>query len=855
MKEFAYLLFKQQKMKWYGPTQFALFRANLGIYLAIHYFQLLPVSTEMFSNEGVIKNASSLPSYGKVPVILFKYDDPQSVTLFLSSLVACSILFTFGIYRRLCSLWLYYGWMCLLNRNPLISNPSIGYIGWILLACATIPTGERMGFLLSKEEREQEANDESNVRKNATFSGVWEMPDIIYTGFVIIVGVSYTVSGLHKLNCATWLDGTALYYVLTSPVARQNFIVEFILSDMTYVKIMSWGSLFLEISSLFLGTFYRTRKYYWFMYIGFHVGILATVNFVDLTFGMIVAHLFTFDASWFNFTRWLVEEYDHNRREIQEFDINHTDNFNLKPMSTNIKEGVEHIVADIKESVTISVASSIESITHIKDSLHDLSHGKSHNLDKNIDKSLESSSHNMLSWVTYSLLIVAIAIMFRSKGDMWTSLNRLTELTIDMYWGFAFLIAVLGALMVFERIFPDQELKHVPGWWKYVILINVFQLFAVVLANFTWENWLTHTDYYSSTTQFHLKDHVNSFWGGLIAYVVHQWFFYWFHMARHEIYVLWILLHQFHHSPSRIETITSFYKHPLEIIIDSQLMAILLYAVLGVSKESSIWLSIYAAIGEYVYHMNIKTPRILGYMFQRPESHRCHHRRSKRLNCPNYSDLPIYDVLGGTYENPEYMNEPTGFSPHTEIRRIDMLLFKDVITGVYQNISTYKKFKKVCIRYTWYALAIWGALNSVAFLVHYDGFREICFITASSPLPLVFSAFNGHETYSTGFNITVTYKNGTKIHSLLDANLYDRMHGSYNRRNVYGAVFTHGPFFDTNGLITIRQNILYHAVCVPGSLINEFGFSGDVENMHVDVYARAEQNKQVGKLDISCAAA
>ena len=847
-------------MKWYGPTQFAIFRIILGIYLGIHFFQLIPIGAEIFSNEGVIKDASTLPSFGKVPVILFKYDDPFYVTMFLSSLVVVSILFTFGIFRRLCSLWLYYGWMCLLNRNPLISNPSVGYIGWILLACSVIPKGERLGFLLSKEEREIEAREKAKDR--------FEVPDILYYGSWIIIGVSYTASGIHKFQCGSWLNGTALQYVLTSPVARQNnFMIDFILlgganlgSDIAFVKLMSWGSLFLETSCLFLGTFYRTRKYYWLAFMGFHFGIIATVNFVDLTFGMIVAHLFTFDASWFNFTRRLVEKYDYNDEKIVEFDINHTDNFNLKPMRTNIKEGLEHLVEDItesvgsiKESVESKVASSMESLSHFGESLHDVSHGKSHNLDKNIDKTIDNSSHNMLSWTIYSLLIVAIAIMFRSKGDIWTSLTRLTELTIDMYWGFAFLIAVLGALMILERIFPDQELKEVEGWWKWVLIINVFQLFAVVLANFTWENWLTHTDYYTQKGGFHLKDYVTPFWGGVISYAIHTWLFYWFHLARHSVYFLWILLHQLHHSASRIETITSFYKHPLEIIIDSQIMSILMYTFLGADKESSIWLSIFAATGEYFYHMNIKTPWVLGYVFQRPEAHRLHHRFMHRQHCPNLSDLPIWDILNGTFEHAKTVNDPCGFTPDREVRRIDMLRFRDVITGVYQDVfSDYKKFKKTCIRYVWYVLVIWGTLNSFFFLVHYNGFREIGFVTASSPLPLVFSAFNGHETYSTGFNITVNYKNGTQIHSQLDAQLYDRMHGSYNRRNVYGAVFTHGPFFDKENLITIRQNILFHAVCAPGVLVAEFGFPGEVENMHVDVYARAEQNKHVGDLDISC---
>lgn len=146
-------------MKWYGPTQFALYRIVLGIYLTIHFAQLLPVGTEIFSNEGVIKNATILPSYGKMPVFLLDYDSPTVVMIFLISLILCSLLFTFGIYRRLCSLWLYYGWMSLLNRNPLISNPSIGYIGWLLLACSAIPKGERLGFFLTEEQRKKRRSD------------------------------------------------------------------------------------------------------------------------------------------------------------------------------------------------------------------------------------------------------------------------------------------------------------------------------------------------------------------------------------------------------------------------------------------------------------------------------------------------------------------------------------------------------------------------------------------------------------------------------------------------------------------------------------------------------------------------
>jgi len=793
-------------MKWFGPTQFALFRILFGLYLTFHFFELLFVGKEVFSNEGVISNSQLLPGFGKIPLHIFKYDSPTEIRIFLASLVLCSIMFTIGLFRRIVSLIIFYGWISLLNRNPLISNPSLGYIGWILLACALIPKGDRLGFLLTKSQRETEYKNKN----------IWQVPDVIYYGFWIVMSISYVASGLHKLQCESWLDGTALYYIFTGPLVRKdNMIVKFLLNYPFLIKILTIKSLFLEISFLFLGTFYRTRKSYWIAFMGFHLGILATVNFADLTVGMLLAHLFTFDASWFKLTKELVIKYDHNDNEndIVVYDINHSDNFNNK--------SIIKLIAEAK------------------------------------DRHIEKSYSYMQKLITISCLVVLFGIILNYFVTNITDklvifAIKITTLTIDMYWGFGVIIIVLGALMILERLFPDQELKQVDGWWIWVLLINIFQLFAVVLAAYTWEDWLQNTSYFTNSTGFHLRNYVTPCVGGFLAYVLNQWLFYYWHKARHEVYFLWILFHQFHHSPSRIETITSFYKHPLEIIADSQIMAILLYSVLGLSKESSIWLSIFSAFGEYFYHMNISTPKIIGYFLQRPESHRCHHRRNKRIHCPNYSDFPFWDILGGTFENPKNMNEETGFSHKDEIKRIDMLLLKDVVFGHYKNnFSNIKKIKKTIVRYISYILVVWGCLNSAAFVVHNNSIRDVGFVTVSSPLPLVFSAYNGVQTFATEFYISLKYANNTEIQTSLNVDKYNLLSGAYNRKNIYGAIFSHGPFFDKLNLIKIRESVLNYAVCDPGSIITEFGLLNGVESMHVDILYRPN-NTKIAELDIKC---
>ena len=74
-----------------------------------------------------------------------------------------------------------------------------------------------------------------------------------------------------------------------------------------------------------------------------------------------------------------------------------------------------------------------------------------------------------------------------------------------------------------------------------------------------------------------------------------------------------LIFHQVHHSASRIEVLTSFYKHPVEILVNSFLTAVILFPVLGVSLLASFWYNFFAATGEYFYHANVRTPRWLRY--------------------------------------------------------------------------------------------------------------------------------------------------------------------------------------------------------------------------------------------------
>lgn len=233
-------------------------------------------------------------------------------------------------------------------------------------------------------------------------------------------------------------------------------------------------------------------------------------------------------------------------------------------------------------------------------------------------------------------------------------------------------IVVIGlGFLAAERLWPDQQLPHAPWWWLRAILGNVGQLLVVLLAGVSWDHLLQRA------SLIDVAGHGMPAWAeGVIGYLVASFVYYWWHRFRHTSNTLWLGLHQLHHSPVRIETITAFYKHPLELLCNSLISGATSYTLLGLSVEGAAWVAMFSAVSEFFYHVNVRTPRWVGFFLQRPEMHRIHHARDLHTN--NFGDLPIWDMLFGTYSNPPRYEGECGFAPPREQQVVPMLLFRDV---------------------------------------------------------------------------------------------------------------------------------------------------------------------------------
>jgi predicted DCC family thiol-disulfide oxidoreductase YuxK len=267
---------------WTGG-QYSVYRAIFGIYLFIHFVMILPWSAELFSNRGVLP-ADASPFLKLFPNVLAVSDAPAAVAALIVIGAIGAICFFLGLYDRTAAVLMWYVLACLFGRNPLISNPSLPFVGWLLLAHLFVPPAPYGSW---------------PARKRTDPRGGWIMPSALFAAAWFVMSAGYSYSGYTKLVSPSWVDGTALTRVLSNPLARPTFLRDFLLvvPDLG-LRVATWGTLALELLYLPLAFFRRARPWLWTAMLALHFGLMVLIDFADLSFGMIVLHLFTFDPQW-----------------------------------------------------------------------------------------------------------------------------------------------------------------------------------------------------------------------------------------------------------------------------------------------------------------------------------------------------------------------------------------------------------------------------------------------------------------------------------------------------------------------------------------------------------------------------
>lgn len=230
-------------------------------------------------------------------------------------------------------------------------------------------------------------------------------------------------------------------------------------------------------------------------------------------------------------------------------------------------------------------------------------------------------------------------------------------------------IGMYAFLIIWEAIFPAAKLPEVNNW-------KLKGLLAFVIYFFLSSYLPLLTDPFLSKFQLFDLTSLGNIGGGILAIIVYELGVFVWHWAMHKYDILWRVFHQMHHSAERMDTYGTFYFSIFDMIGFTFLGSICFALLLGLTPQAVTIMLLSTTFLAIFQHTNIRTPQWLGYFIQRPESHSVHH--AKGIHKYNYSDLPIFDIIFGTFRNPKNYEHENGFYEGASSKIIEMLTFQDI---------------------------------------------------------------------------------------------------------------------------------------------------------------------------------
>ncbi len=230
------------------------------------------------------------------------------------------------------------------------------------------------------------------------------------------------------------------------------------------------------------------------------------------------------------------------------------------------------------------------------------------------------------------------------------------------------LLAMFAGLAAWEALAPGRELPRVRGWTARALISFLVYFLLSSYLPLLWAETLAPLQWFDLSA-----------WPTWAAAGVGLLFYeagaYAWHRSMHRFTPLWRLLHQMHHSSERLDVVSAYWFSPLDMVTWTLLPSLIL-TIIGVPAQAATITLLTVAFLAMFQHANVRTPRWLGYLVQRPEMHVVHHARG--IHRYNYADLPFLDLLFGTFRNPAGYEHATGFWDGASSQIVDMLLLRDV---------------------------------------------------------------------------------------------------------------------------------------------------------------------------------
>jgi sterol desaturase/sphingolipid hydroxylase (fatty acid hydroxylase superfamily) len=231
------------------------------------------------------------------------------------------------------------------------------------------------------------------------------------------------------------------------------------------------------------------------------------------------------------------------------------------------------------------------------------------------------------------------------------------------------------AMLAVEAVYPARQFPPRRGWrWigiAFLVMLGTLSTIVPLALPLAWleaHRWIDGS-------------RLGIVGGTIVGYFVLSGIAYAYHRLSHNWTPLWRASHQIHHSPQRVDISGSVLFHPFEIVMQVLMQLFVTVIVLGLDPIAAALVAYVAAFYGMFQHWNVHTPRWLGVLIQRPEAHCEHHRLG--VHAYNYGDLPIWDLLLGTFRNPAHFEGRCGFESPADRRVGAMLAWRDVNAATY----------------------------------------------------------------------------------------------------------------------------------------------------------------------------
>jgi sterol desaturase/sphingolipid hydroxylase (fatty acid hydroxylase superfamily) len=211
------------------------------------------------------------------------------------------------------------------------------------------------------------------------------------------------------------------------------------------------------------------------------------------------------------------------------------------------------------------------------------------------------------------------------------------------------LVAFPLALIVFEKLRSSDSILTKRDV-SIFMLLGIGELFTWLLKAFAvllFVNFLAPFEIFSLSNLS-----VPRYLSIVISFLFIDFAGYFTHWLFHKVSVLW-KLHKLHHSDRAVDTITTFFHHPLEGVANF-LLNTLIFVLFDVPVPVILLYGVVASIHAPLTHFKILLPekwnKFLSYLIVTPNFHRIHHSLDMKEGNSNFGIFfPFWDRLFGTY--------------------------------------------------------------------------------------------------------------------------------------------------------------------------------------------------------------